>query len=182
MFRSKLFNRIHRINARLYSGGGGRKGRSNGTGRSNSHGSGSSSSGGKADKNESTVSQHLTKTLITYMVPITVYGAYSLYTTKAQKTDDMKENSFGSIIGRIIKGERVWEDLKPRQEFIRVTRLNDRFNNYNYCLEKQGGQGKPMAELHIKHSEAIAMLKKRVSMMNDTSVSYLLCVHVYDEL
>ena len=117
------------------------------------------------DKNEGTVSQHAWKTLLTYLIPLSVFGLYSLFNSDTNNNKDASnrysnKESFTSLLTRMIKGEKVWEDLKPRTELIRVTRLNDKFNNYSYCIEKQ--ESEPLAELHMRHIEAIAKLRKRV--------------------
>jgi len=122
-------------------------------------------SGKKAPKSpgaDTSVLHHFLKTAITYAVPVLLFGGISLYSSKTDEKKDKDSESPGNLFRRILKGERVWDELGPRKEYIKVTRLNDKFNNYKYCLEKPSS-GKVAAEEHIKHSEVLSKLRNTVS-------------------
>lgn len=148
--------------------------RNNSTSTSSSPGN----SGSKKADDDISLAKHAGKTLITYLIPLAVFGAFSLYTQKKEKDNELTaassgKESFGSILARVFKGEKVWETMGPRKEYIKVTRLNDKYDNYNYCLEKSsisggisgGGRGSggggALAELNIRHKEAIGKLRSK---------------------
>lgn len=76
------------------------------------------------------------------------------------KKESLDQESIGTLFRRALKGEKVWEELGPRKEYIKVTRLNDRLNNYRFCLEQPSG--KRLAEEHIRHAEAMLKLRDTV--------------------
>ena len=106
------------------------------------------------------IGKHFGKTLITYGTPMALFGLYSYYNTKQEEKKG--PSPFGQVVKRFLSGENVLEGMRPRKEYIKVTRLNAKFDNYRYCVEKNLASGKARAELQIKHSETLSKLNDRV--------------------
>lgn len=112
-------------------------------------------------ESSSSVSNHLLKTIITYAAPVLLFSGLSYYSRKSDEEQKKDKDSPGNLLRRMLKGEKVWEELAPRKEYIKVSRLNDRFNNYRYCLEQPSNQR--VAEERIKHAEIVSRLRNTVS-------------------
>ena len=119
--------------------------------------------------------KHAMKTFITYAIPLGVFGAFSFYDSSNSSSDNVKEESIGSLLRRAMRGEKVWEKFIPRKELISVTRLNDQFANYVYCLDKLDNP--VAAESRIRNSEMLMKLREKVLYsfcLNATTDSVLL--------
>ena len=141
------------LNKRSFSG---RISRSK-TNKQQNNNSNSNNTGTNSNNNEPTLTKHALKTILTYAIPGCLFIGFSYFTNKKQEQEEFEaitsgKESFSSFLGKIVRGEWKEFGLFPRKELMKVTRLNDSINNYNYCIEKKcknsvGGSGKKLAEL-----------------------------------